>query len=406
MYLENLVLLEKYITNNHYYERYKKLIRYYYENVPEQGTTEKHHILPRKLFPDFIKSKWNIIILPARAHFLAHYLLAKSTNNRSMWFAFNQMRRVGKKSILYEYARKRISEIISETNSGKVMTKEQKDFLSDHFKNTVVVKDSEGNTFRVSCDDDRYKSGDLVFYRTGSSHKKETIERMKKNSGIRGKVVYENAYTGEKKYFRPGEQPMEYFLHNFSKEYRHSVGNASRNKSWYHDPLTKEARRFGEEDNIPFGWLKGRGKDTNEGFQFVKERMVQIIDLLEKKVTAILKEDFDSNRHSDSQGRSAECSVVYVFDGYIFTKKTLILKAMEEKYGYVDGYCLDEGWICTPFKSTNKRLAKAKVFKNKHKDWTLKDFDVTIVRLEDFDTTLLDTHQIRSDVNERLRSSK
>ena len=36
---------------------------------------EAHHILPRCLFPEFIKDTENIVLLTAREHFLAHKML-------------------------------------------------------------------------------------------------------------------------------------------------------------------------------------------------------------------------------------------------------------------------------------------------------------------------------------------
>lgn len=405
MYLEYLNLLDNYIVNRHYYKRYKKLVSYYHDNPPKNGIVEKHHILPRKLFPEHIKSSWNIIKMPAKAHFIAHYLLAKFTDDKSMWFAFNQMRRVGRNSILYEYAREKISEIISDANSGREKTEKEKEHFRNLFKNTVVVRDSNGNIFRVSCDDERYKSGELVFYRTGYKHKKDTIEKMKENNGIRGKVLYENIYTGERRYFEVGKQTSEYIRYEYRMEYRDSVGDRTRNKNWYHDPITKESKRFSVDDQIPFGWMIGRGRDTNEGFQFVKEKMVKTIDLLEKKVSVIMKEDFDPNRYVDYQGKNTKNSLVYLFDNCIFTKKSLILKAMEEKYGYADPKCLNHNWVCKPFNSSSKRLIRAKKFKDKYKDWTLNEFGVTIVKLEDFDSELLKTYEIRSDIRDKICSS-
>lgn len=82
--------------------RYNRLIEMY-RNY--DGPGELHHIKPRSMFPDEINTPENIIKLPLRAHWLAHYLLWKSFRNSSMTFAFQQMCRTKegrhKKSRLY-----------------------------------------------------------------------------------------------------------------------------------------------------------------------------------------------------------------------------------------------------------------------------------------------------------------
>lgn len=99
--------------NEHYLNRYIKFIEFcQYQNI-NSYYTEKHHILPVSLFPEFKKEKENIIKLTGRQHFIAHWMLAKITRSPKMWFSFNQMRRLGNKSILYEYAKKEISKAIS-----------------------------------------------------------------------------------------------------------------------------------------------------------------------------------------------------------------------------------------------------------------------------------------------------
>ena len=38
---------------------------------------ERHHIKPKSIFPELAKDKDNLVLLTAREHFLAHYLLCK-----------------------------------------------------------------------------------------------------------------------------------------------------------------------------------------------------------------------------------------------------------------------------------------------------------------------------------------
>lgn len=57
-----------------------KYTKWYLSLVSKDSTAdyvEKHHILPKSLFPDYAKCKWNIVKLSARQHFIAHILLYK-----------------------------------------------------------------------------------------------------------------------------------------------------------------------------------------------------------------------------------------------------------------------------------------------------------------------------------------
>ena len=59
---------------------------------------ELHHILPKSIYPNLANNKDNLILLTAREHFLAHYLLMKiyevkqdRTNYEKMFYAFIRM---------------------------------------------------------------------------------------------------------------------------------------------------------------------------------------------------------------------------------------------------------------------------------------------------------------------------
>src|SRR5210317_797004 len=65
--------------NKHYMSRYIRLIEAY--NDSTEG--EKHHICPKAkdMFPEYtnlVENPWNKILLPTRAHRLAHLILAKA----------------------------------------------------------------------------------------------------------------------------------------------------------------------------------------------------------------------------------------------------------------------------------------------------------------------------------------
>jgi hypothetical protein len=90
--------------------------------------TETHHILPISLFPKLKKEKSNMIKLPYKAHYIAHWLLAKGTNTYEMIAAFNGMGNRNKNkcdvnsAILYDAGKKMFSDSqMGEKNIGYKM---------------------------------------------------------------------------------------------------------------------------------------------------------------------------------------------------------------------------------------------------------------------------------------------
>jgi hypothetical protein len=70
-----------------YLNRYEKFIlSRSTRSISDNTYTEKHHVLPSSIFPEFDRDKSNLIILTAREHFVAHLLLAKAVGGQ-MWHA-------------------------------------------------------------------------------------------------------------------------------------------------------------------------------------------------------------------------------------------------------------------------------------------------------------------------------
>lgn len=77
---ESILLCNSPDANLHFLKRYIRLINIW-KNQKLSGYTEKHHILPKHMFPDYKNFKlhpWNLIKLTARQHILAHYILMKA----------------------------------------------------------------------------------------------------------------------------------------------------------------------------------------------------------------------------------------------------------------------------------------------------------------------------------------
>ena len=74
---------------NLYLIRYNKLIAHYQSNM-SVGFVEKHHIVPKCM--GGTDDVTNLVLLPAKAHFIAHYLLHKSyPDNIKLSHAFSMM---------------------------------------------------------------------------------------------------------------------------------------------------------------------------------------------------------------------------------------------------------------------------------------------------------------------------
>jgi hypothetical protein len=179
---------------------------------------EGHHILPKSLFPEYKKERWNIVYMSAKDHFVAHYLLLKCVNNRTMTFAFNQMKRVivnsdndddiGVLSCLFAEYREKISLAISEANSGLKRSQDICEAHSIRTKNTVIVRIEDGSTMRVSCDHPKYIDGTWVFYRTGIKHKQSTIDKIALASSKRGNPYHNK--SGDVRYFTSHTENSEW----------------------------------------------------------------------------------------------------------------------------------------------------------------------------------------------------
>lgn len=169
-----------------YLNRYAKFIESCLEknkDLPLDVYTEKHHILPKSLFPEFSnlkKYRWNMAILTGRQHFIAHMMLWKSFRNEATTYSANMMRnRFGDKnrnSRLYEQIRIEHSKYSGEKNKNFFpardseniilrVTKDDPRWVSKELthvrKGTVVVKDCDGEILVVSIKDRRYLDGEF-----------------------------------------------------------------------------------------------------------------------------------------------------------------------------------------------------------------------------------------------------
>lgn len=273
MYIDILLKSPK---NNRYIQRYIKFIDYCLKiNHNKNFEGENHHILPKSIFPeysDFRKNKWNKIKLTYKQHFISHWMLAKIFG-ASQWFSFNQMRRIGKNSILYSYCKEDIRKNLSTINLGRKHSDKTKLGCSIRTKSKVVVRDKQGNVFQTSIYDPEYLSGEFVFYRTGSKHKKSTKDKMSKNNGRKNKVPfidnndhmsYHELSVGLSLGLTPGS----------SKEYKENMSKTLKELIWVTIIETNKITKIKKDlfdDSIYI-----RGRKGFKGFAKINERKQSI----------------------------------------------------------------------------------------------------------------------------------
>lgn len=156
--------------NPHYLNRYITFVQQCQQkNASYEGYIEEHHICPKAddMFPEYTNFRshpWNCAILTARQHFISHIILWKTfpgyvSCKKSLWFMSNgNWKSFNSYSKIYERLR---IEIINELKQNSI-------FNFPINKNKVVVKNSKNEIFRVSIDDERYVSGELVGITKGS----------------------------------------------------------------------------------------------------------------------------------------------------------------------------------------------------------------------------------------------
>lgn len=160
---------------------------------------EAHHILPRSLFPLWIKRKSNIVLLTAREHFFCHQLLTKIYPGPQMFLALcafisrpNTDIKEGYKITSREYERIRI-----------LYSNYLKDFMKNHpekslgrfAKGKKWFTNGKSNKFCYECPEDFWpgrtfseehlKNVSRVNsqLRRGSKHSEETKAKMRANGG-------------------------------------------------------------------------------------------------------------------------------------------------------------------------------------------------------------------------------
>ena len=119
--------------------------------LPESEYGQKHHILPKSLYPQYKNTKTNIVKLTYREHYICHWLLTKIRPCRQMlaafWLmnccqndlysnshAYNEIKRAVKGLIYTDEYREKMSLALIGKNKGKTRTDEQRKRISEKCK--------------------------------------------------------------------------------------------------------------------------------------------------------------------------------------------------------------------------------------------------------------------------------
>lgn len=317
---------------------------------------EKHHLFPRALYPQFKKAKWNQFYLRAADHIRAHYYLYKALpNNVKVLFALNMMLNRGDKGknftfsktqidkmfesgdVEREYAefRQKVSKAISKANKGRKPSAEARAKMSEKSKGRVPVKDAEGNKFRVGVDDERLKTGELIYNTCGHKCSDETKRKMSEN-GIKGRVCVHNE-NGEILFV--SEEEAGKYERGLTEERKKILSDAATDFYFYTNEETGKTIRVKKGEEVPAGYVRKREKRGGfVGFDDIN-KTVRAYDIKERKIVMIPKKGIDFQRYIIQPPTKLEDVNYIKINGVVFI-------AVQDLYHYLLGCGVT---ICQPY---------------------------------------------------------
>jgi hypothetical protein len=230
----------------------------------------------------------NLIYLTEREHYICHWLLAKSFGG-GMWFAFNQMQRViqgeKKTSLLYEYARKYISNQISLSNTGRSMSVENRALMSKRMRGMVWVKhrDDPDDILLMSNLDDRYLYKEYIPIQTGNKRGEIARQNLQNSNGIRGKFQCYNPKTSKVKYIGDLSELPTGWIVGLPPNIKGKISSSVKKLRFYHDPISGKSFRLNENQDTS-SLIKGRLNGFSNGLQTMNSLdCIKVYDLSLKK---------------------------------------------------------------------------------------------------------------------------
>lgn len=276
--------------NTHYLDRYLSLVSQSHLEKYDGDTIHRHHIMPRSLFPQYEKEKWNIIEISPRLHFILHWCLHYAMKG-SMSFAYFQMCIHPKYNFKITSSQYAIAqEAYAEEMKGRVWCmvgdklrrlRPDNDMLIsgeativEDFSELPHVKASVGKE-NLACKGKalcfQSSTAELKFVPLSDIDYQEFIpyglmrdeeSRRKTSEALAGRKHCYDPETGERKFIKTLDELPDGWKLGYSEEWQANQSKALTGKKHYHNPLSGEVGRF-REDEVPEGWKAGRKRFKN-----------------------------------------------------------------------------------------------------------------------------------------------
>lgn len=248
----------------------------YTNQSTEKSGTEKHHILPRSIFPEHAKTKSNIARLSAKDHFIAHYMLCGVIKSKKMLWAFNQMQRVitenkelHELAVLYSEYRASIYDSFKLINIGRKRSEESIRRQSERMIGTILYKNLETNEHKQIKKTDKalYESSGWANAAIGRKRTQESKNRMSEKS--KGRKAYTD---GNRTFWFTDDQTIPDHLTAgvcaANLETLAKIGKQNGSLKFYTNKLTGEQKRL-RDDDVTSDWENVRTNFGNNGNPFI-----------------------------------------------------------------------------------------------------------------------------------------
>ena len=237
---------------------------------------EKHHILPKSIFPLWKDRPFNQVLLTAREHYFCHQLLTKIYPTKEMIFALWRLSHSGKHKVSsreYERLRALVGQASSELNKGHICLDEVK----KHFSK---IYSGSGNPMYGRSAIREMDEQILKEYKESMSKKLSSVERTESWKGNISKSLRGHKKTDEHiEHIRTSMKNSDK-----CKKQIKELADIHRGKHWFNN---------GEENILAF--------DCPEGF--IKGKLQKSLDEETKKKANEARSKFGKGKHWFNNGK-------------------------------------------------------------------------------------------------------
>lgn len=295
---EMLDIMSSVSQNDHYLNRYFSLVESHMDEDYNGEVFHRHHILPQSIFPEYKKSKWNIISISPRLHLILHWCLHYAIG-KSMTHAYFQMcihpkydltitpkqYQTIKEAHSYSMSKKvwcYIGDSLRRLNPNDVRLVSGEATIVDDLTKLPHVESQRGKARpdkNGMCAAVNSISGEVEYVPTSLLQSNESYEsrqmiyipcgrlrdadsRNKTGDSLRGRIHCYDPSSGKRKFIKEESAIPEGWEFGYPPEWHERQSMALTGKEHYYNPETGETGRF-KQDEVPYGWTKGRRKFDN-----------------------------------------------------------------------------------------------------------------------------------------------